>query len=123
MTFKYINYDEWLMTKPFTSLLDQGKKEKMIWDAAIAAERDRCKEKCEELMTQTDQPYDNYQNSYNDGWIAACNECKWVISGCVPTNQVYTAEELSKVASIGKAYFENNKPIDIQIMGPDDKYS
>ena len=110
MTFKYITYDEWLLTQPFTDPLDQDKKDRMIWDAATNAERDRCKQKCKELGDEP--PYKDYENTYFDGWIEACSECAQVISGCVPTNQVYTAEELSKAVIIGKAYFDLNRPID-----------
>ena len=117
-----MTFDEWLMTQntPEWAITSREIMRK-AWDAATTAERERCKQKCKELGDEP--PYKDYESAYFDGWIEACNECAGIISGCVPKSVVFTDVELCEAANIGKAYFENNKHIDIQIMGPDDKYS
>ena len=115
-----MTFDEWFAIN--RSFVENEITARNLWDSATYAERERCKQKCEELMTETNQPYEDDQNTYADGWVSACNECKCVISGCVPKSEVFTAAELCEPANIGKAYFENNKPIDIQLMGDDGKY-
>lgn len=82
------------------------------WDAATTAERERCEKKCEELFSDGDPSYKDYENTYIDGWQDACNECKWVIHGCLPKSVVFTPEELSKAAKIGMDFFSNNSRID-----------
>ena len=76
-----MTFDEWLRTvcfqKPTNEAYDLAKT---TWDAATAVERDRCAKICEKMMTETDQPYDDNQDTHIDGWIAACNECKWAIN-------------------------------------------
>ena len=105
--------DEWLDIRNASGVVDfvePKEKLQVIWDAATAIERDRCKEKCRELANDDAAPYKDYEDTYLNGWLDACNECKRVISGCLPKSVVFTQEELSKAANIGKAYFEKNRP-------------
>lgn len=54
-----------------------------LWDTATNAERERCKQKIEETMTQARQPHDDdvgIEDTYICGWISASEECKWAIN-------------------------------------------
>ena len=116
-----MTFDELLITQNIPEWAITSREiMRKAWDAATTAERDRCKEKCEELANDDEAPYKDYEYTYLNGWLDACNKCKLAIHG---KSQPYTEDELSKAAKIGKAYFDNNKLIDIQIMGHDDKYS
>ena len=121
-----MTFDEWLDIRNSRGVVNFAQTQEVlqsIWDAATSAERDRCKQKCEELADDRETPYKDYENTYINGWLDACNECGWAIHGCIPKSQVFTAADICEAANIGKTYFENNKPIDIQIMGADEKYS
>ena len=122
-----MTFEEWLEirnTRGVVNSFEPRERENLqvIWDAATSVERERCKEKCEELSQDDEPPYKEYEDTYLNGWLDACNECKWAIHGCLPKSTVFTDAELCEAANIGKAYFDNNKTIDVQIMGPDDKY-
>ena len=116
-----MTFDEWLDIRNASGVvasfeLRERENLQVIWDAATAVERDRCKEKCRKLASDQnlgcddEPPYKEHEDTYLNGWLDACNECTRVISGCLPRSVVFTQEELSKVASIGKAYFEQNRP-------------
>ena len=112
MTFEeYWNIQNTQNNPDYLVLIDPKHAAKIAWDNAIIVERNRCKEKCEELANDNEAPYKDYEDTYLNGWLDACNECTRVISGCLPRSVVFTQEELSKVASIGKAYFEQNRPM------------
>ena len=123
-----MTFDEWLMTQntPEWAITSREIMRK-AWDVATTTERDRCKEKCEQLWLDKAPPqnltfhgvpieftgtFDYYKDVYTQGWLDACNKCGWAIHG---KSQPYTEDELSKAAKIGKAYFDNNKLIDIQM--------
>ena len=72
--------DEWLNTQYTHGLVYQEKTARSAWAAATTAERDRCAKICEKMMAETDQPYGDDENTHIDGWIAACNECRWAIN-------------------------------------------
>ena len=118
-----MTFEEWLRTvcfqKPTNEAYDLAKT---AWDAATTAERNRCEEKCEELANDNEPPYKEYEDTYLNGWLDACNECKWAIHRCVDIWAPFTEEEPSKAAIIDKAYYDNNKPIDIQITGDGSGY-
>ena len=115
-----MTFDEWLDIRNASGVvatfeLRERENLQVIWDAATTAERERCEKKCEDLFEGNELPYKDYDDTYLNGtyingWLDACNECKWVIHGCLPKSTVFTQEELSKAANIGKAYFEENRP-------------
>ena len=111
-----MTFDEWLDTRNASGVVDfhdSREQLQVIWAAATAVERDRCKQKCKELYDEP--PYKDYEKEYFDGWLDACNECEWAINGSIPKYEVYTEEEISIAAIIGKAYFDLNRPAKVEM--------
>ena len=90
MTFK-----EWLSTRNTHRILDsleprERENPQVIWDAATAIERDRCKEKCRELASDQnlgcddEPPYKEHEDTYLNGWLDACKKCASSIRGKEP---------------------------------------
>ena len=112
-----MTFDEWRNMQDGPIDTEQAARNAFETALIVGAliENKRCKEKCEELASDEAPTYKDYEDTYLNGtyingWLDACNECGWAIHGCVPKNQVFTEEEIIKAASIGKAYFEENRP-------------
>ena len=108
-----MTFEEWLITQntPEWAITSREIMRK-AWDAATTAEQERCEKKCEELSRDEEPPYKDYENTYLNGWLDACNECKWVIHGCVSKSQYFKPQEISEAAKIGMDFFSNNSRID-----------
>ena len=82
-----MTFDEWMdirnaeVSRGVVDLNDSRERLRAIWDAATSAERQRCKQKCEELASDDEPPYKEYEDTYLNGWKDACNECGWAIHG------------------------------------------
>ena len=83
--------------------------EQKIWDAATTAERERCEKECEELSNDDAPPYKDYEDTYLNGWLDACNECKWAIHGCVDIwgkrFDAFSALEIPETAKVEMDFF------------------
>ena len=48
------------------------------FNEAVLIEREAIKKLCEELSNNT-EPHKDYED-YDDGWVDACNACKWAVT-------------------------------------------
>ena len=49
-----------------------------VFNEAVWIEREAIKKLCEELSNNT-EPHKDYED-YDDGWVDACNACKWAVT-------------------------------------------
>lgn len=78
------NYDFRLSIEAFAKLVAakafQNGYEKGVaaFNEAVLIEREAIKKLCEELSNNT-EPHKDYED-YDDGWVDACNACKWAVT-------------------------------------------
>jgi len=82
------NYDFRLSIEAFAKLVAAKATEKanaranaswtLMCEKMVAFEREAIKKLCEELSNNT-EPHKDYED-YDDGWVDACNACKWAVT-------------------------------------------
>ena len=75
-----MTYDDWRETYSKHGMFNDAMAS-AAWDAAIAAERERCATICEEHAADKSPPFKDYEDTYLNGWLDASNECGWAIRG------------------------------------------
>ena len=77
-----MTFDEWLITQNTPEwAITYREIMRKAWEAATTAERDRCEKECDGISNDDSATYKDYEDTYLNGWLDACNECRWSIHG------------------------------------------